>query len=795
MLGKNLGEWVIRWRWWIIPFTLLLVVAAASGARFLKFSTNYRVFFSEDNPQLMAFEALQDTYTKNDNILFVIAPEDGRVFTRETLAVIEELTRAAWQVPYSLRVDSLTNFQHTWAEEDDLVVEDLVENAARLSDERLARVKSIALNESLLINRLVSPAAHVAAVNVTINMPEKSITEVPEVAHFVRTMADDIQKKYPHVKIYLSGIGMLNNAFMEASMNDMATLVPIMYLVLILAMGLLLRNLTGTFSAVLVMGFSMFTAMGLGGWLGMFMTPISASAPTIILTLAVADSIHILVTLFQEMRQGKSKREAIVESLRINLQPIFLTSLTTAIGFLTLNFSDTPPFHHLGNLVAVGIMAAFFYSILFLPAIMAVLPVRVKAKPDGKLVFMDRFGDFVVAQRNRLFLGMLALIVLLVSLVPLNHLGENWVQYFDERYAFRTDTDFISENLSGIYTIQYSLEAGEEGGVSDPAYLEKLEEFALWYRQQPGVVHVSVLTDIMKRLNRNMHGDDPAYYRIPEDRDLAAQYLLLYEMSLPFGLDLNNQINLDKSATRFIANLEDLPTRDIRRLQVDADQWISKNLPVTMQATAASPAIMFVHITGRNIRSMLGGTAVALVLISGILMLALRSFKIGILSLVPNLAPAGMAFGLWGLLVGQVSMGTSIVAALSLGIVVDDTVHFMSKYLRARREHGMNAEDAVRYSFHTVGSALWVTTLVLMAGFMVLTLSGFSMNSEMGTLTTMTIALALMADFLFLPPLLMRLDKTDKIDKTREGQTVSGLSGAFAGNSAAVSALGKENLR
>ena len=180
-----------------------------------------------------------------------------------------------------------------------------MENAALLSSARLAQIKSIALKEPLLINRLVSPAAHVTAINITINMPEKSITEVPEVAHFVRGIADDIREKYPHVKVYLSGIAMLNNAFMEASQNDMASLIPIMYLVLMVAMGLLLRALTGTFSAVLVMGFSMLTAMGLGGWAGLFLTPISVSAPTIILTLAVADSIHILVTLYQEMRRGK----------------------------------------------------------------------------------------------------------------------------------------------------------------------------------------------------------------------------------------------------------------------------------------------------------------------------------------------------------------------------------------------------------------------------------------------------------------------------------------------------------
>ena len=758
MSGDRLGEWVIRFRWWIIVLTVIVVGAAASGGRFLDFANNYRIFFSDENPELLAFEALQDTYTKNDNVLFVLAPEDGRVFKGETLAAVEELTRLAWQVPYSLRVDSIANFQHTWADGDDLIVEDLVQDPIRLSDAELDRIKAIAFSEPILVNRLVSSSGHVTAVNVTINMPQKSLGEVPEVAQFVRNMADDFRKAHPQIRVYISGISMLNNAFMEASQNDMATLVPIMYLVLIVTMGILIRSFAGVFAAVLVMGFSMFTAMGLGGWMGILITPISASAPTIILTLAVADSIHILVTLIHEMRQGRTKREAIIESLRINLQPIFLTSITTAIGFLTMNFSEAPPFHDLGNLVAIGVMTAFVYSIFFLPAMLAVLPVRVRAGVNDRYALMDRLADFVVAHRRRLLWGMTGTIAFLIAMIPLNQLGEHWVRYFDERYAFRTDTDFISENLSGIYTMQYSLESGEEGGVSNPAYLKKLDAFAEWFRSQPEVVQVSSLTDIMKRLNRNLHGDDPAYYRVPEDRDLAAQYLLLYEMSLPFGLDLNNQINLDKSATRFMATLHDLTTRQILSLQTRGREWLQDNVPVVMQAPAASPAIMFSHIVRRNINSMLGGTAVALVLISFILILALRSMKIGLISLGPNLVPAGMAFGLWGLLVGEVSMGTSIVATMSLGIVVDDTVHFLSKYLRARREKGMDAPQAVRYAFHTVGTALWVTSLILIAGFAVFNFSGFALNSEMGVLTAIAIAFALAADFLFLPPLLMKID-------------------------------------
>ena len=269
-----------------------IAVAAGSGGRHLTFSNDYRYFFSKENPQLNAFEALQDTYTKNDNVLFVIAPKNGRVFTRETLAIIEELTEASWQVPYSIRVDSITNFQHTRAEEDDLIVEDLAQNAAStLTDDELAAIKTIALNEPLLVAPPhLHHSAHVTGVNVTINLPGKRLDEVPEVARFVRSMAEDIRSKYPDVDLYLTGMTMMNNQFPEASQQDMATLVPIMFLVILVVMWLLIRSVAGTIATTLVIAMSAMTAMGLAGWYGIPLTGPSVSAPTIILTLAVADS-------------------------------------------------------------------------------------------------------------------------------------------------------------------------------------------------------------------------------------------------------------------------------------------------------------------------------------------------------------------------------------------------------------------------------------------------------------------------------------------------------------------------
>lgn len=759
-LEKLLGPWVIHHRWWIIAVTLLLVVMTAGGMGTLYFTTNYRIFFSKDNPQLLAFDALENTYAKNDNVLFVLVPDDGNVFTNRTLSAVEELTRRAWQVPYSSRVDSITNFQHTEADGDELIVRDLVGDAGKLTQQELENIRKIATAEPLLVDRLVSPDGDVTGVNVTLQMPGiNQARETPEVVEHAREIASEIMQAYPGIDVRLTGIIMMNNAFAESSRNDIKSLVPVSFGLMILLLGLLVGSITGTACTLLVIAFSIIVAMGMGGYIGYPISPPSAIAPTIILTVAIANCVHILTSFLQNMRTGKQKDEAMVESLRLNLQPVFLASATTAIGFLMMNFSEVPPFRHLGNFVAMGVVASFVMSITLLPALVTLLPVKVKPTGYRRDRAMQKLGEFVVQNRRILLWGMAIIIIVLVTGLPRNQLNDIFVHYFDKSIKFRRDSDFTTENLTGIYNIEYSLQSGETGGISDPAFLEEVAAFSNWYERQPEVIHVNAITDVMKRLNRNLHNDDDSMYRLPADRELAAQYLLLYEMSLPYGLDLNNQINVDKSSTRMTVTLTTLSTNQLLDIEKRASDWLAENAPHIQSGVGSGTSIMFAHIGHRNIISMLIGTTVALFLISLLLVFALRSVKIGLVSLIPNLIPAALGFGLWGYFVGEIGLSLSVVTTMTLGIVIDDTVHFLSKYLRARREKYLSPFDAVRYAFETVGRALLITSVVLIAGFLVLALSSFELNSGMGLLTAIVIALALVADFLFLPPLLMKIEE------------------------------------
>lgn len=752
----SLAKLIIFLRWPVVIVAIAAAAFIATGAAKLEYSNNYRTFFSANNPELRNFEEFQATYIKSDNFLIVFEPTDGsEIFTNENLAAIGELTEKAWLLPYATRVDSITNFQYTYADGDELIVEDLVPAPGDSTPEELARQKSNALSEPLLNNQLITADGGVTAVNIVLTYPELSLSEVPEAVAAARALRTEILQSHPQFKIYLSGSSMLNNAFSEAIQTDFSTLIPLMIGIIIITTIIAVRSVSATFATLGVVILSTMVAMGWAGSVGIKLAGPSPSAVIVILTLAVADAIHVLMTMRVSMRAGMAKKEAIIESIRVNFLAVSITSLTTIVGFLALNFSDAPPFRDFGNISAVGILAAWVLSLTFLPAALAIVPVRVRTVDADKQVSALRgVANFIVAHNRVLLVFSSVATIALIAMIPRIELSDEFRKYFDKRIEFRADSDAVIEHL-GFYASEFSIKSGEAGGITDPDYLRKLDAFANWLRARDDVAHVYSIADIMKRLNKNLNADDPAFYRLPDDRELAAQYLLLFELSLPYGLDLNDRINIDKSSTRLTATLDgDVNTKSIRAFLKETEAWFAENAP-ELEGPATGPQIMFTFIAQRNVESMFLGTSIAIVAIAFIMMAALRSVPMGLLSMAPNGLPILAAFGAWALLVGTVGFSVAAVASLALGIVIDDTVHFLTKYMRARREKSLSAPDAIRYAFETVGAAIIFNTVILMAGFSVLTYSAFQINAELGLLTTLTIGLALAIDFLLLPGLLL----------------------------------------
>ncbi len=760
-VGRSLAERSIQLRWFLVPLTLLICGLIAMEAASLRFAGDYRVFFGPDNPDFVANENAQSTFGKPDNIAFVMIPRDGDIYTQETITAVHALTEAAWtQLPFVSRVDSLTNFQNTRGVEDDLFVEDLVVDPSTLDDEGLERIRRIASSEPLLNGFVVSTDGEATVVNSVVQLPRDIPNASSVVVQAARGIRDQILESHPDIDLHITGVASLSAAFEEAGVRDSSTLIPGVYAFIVVAMLLAFRSVSGVIGSVLIIFLSTLVGVGVGGLIGVELTPISLAAPTIILTVAVADAIHILTGIRSRMRAGSPKRNAIVEATALNFAPITVTSITTVVGFLTLNFSDSPPFHHLGNMSAAGIAAAWLLSLTFLPAILAILPTKFPdgARSKAKSKVMDRIAETVIAHPKAILATVLALCLGAITFLPTMVINDQWSSYFDERLEFRQAID-ASDPYFGSDAIEFILDPGAPGAVTEPAFLRTVGDFTSWLRARTDdVAHVFAVSDIMKRVNMNLNGDDPDFYRIPDDRAVASQYLLVYELSLPYGLDLNNRVDIERRSTRVTASMKDISTQETRELIADASAWFDAHGgPYTLEITGSK--VLFAFVAQRNIEAALDGTLYLVLAIVLILTLSFRSLTVGLASLIPNALPIVTAFGIWAILVGVVGFSVAAVGAVAVGLVVDFTVHFLSKYFRARQQDRASVADAVRYAFRTAGAAIFLTTVILATGFAVLVTSSFKLNADLGLLTATAVVLAMLVNLLLVPALFLTVGK------------------------------------
>ncbi|WP_334029903.1 efflux RND transporter permease subunit [Alteromonas sp. P256] len=733
-----------------LVFTLLVMALALIGAQNLYFRGDYKVFFEESDPQRMAFEEMQNVFNKTENVAFMIVPKSNDVFNQDTLNLAYDITEAAWQLPLSTRVESITNYQHTYDLDGDLIVEDLLFEKLQNSEE-VAQIEKVVDSTPEILGRLVSKNKEALVVDTTIQLPEGDQTKaVIEIATAAKAIKAEMLERYPGHEIYLTGMVIMNDAFAVAAQSDAETLIPAMFLLIFVSIAIIVRSVWSAVFTMAVVIASIAITVGLTGWVGIYLSTATVNAPTMITTLAVADCIHIIVGVKYFLSKGFSAHNAIEQSVKVNKKPIFITSVTTAIGFLMLNFSAVPVLAHLGNMTALGVMLACVFSLTVLPSMLVLKPLSSGSAINNTLFV--RWGAFVVKNHKVLLVFSLSTIVIISAFAMNNRLNDVAVKYFDERSTFRQAVDVNEKIFGGMSNIDFVLYTDTPYGITKNDFLSDVALFSEWLTKREEVNHVLTFTDTLKRLNKNMNGDDEAFHVIPGDSELASQYLLLYEMSLPFGLDLGNQLDIDKSALRVIAVIENLGSNEITQLEKDAKDFFN-SLDNKYRIEAASPPLMFAHIGERNMKNMVWGSVLALALISGLILFALKSIKLGAASLVTNLLPAAIGFGVWGMVSGEINMALSVVISMTMGIIVDDTVHFLSKYQTARKEN-KSAHESVIFAFSSVGMALTTTTIVLTLGFAVLASSSFMLNAHMGILTIIIIVAALIVDFIFLPALL-----------------------------------------
>lgn len=771
MPERNLAQVVVSHPRAILGAALLWIAMAAAGLQYIAMSPDLRVFFSDENPDKLALDAFEETFVREDSGIIAVAPKSGEVFTPETIRAVHEVVERAWYLPYVRRIDSVVTFQDSRAEGDAVLVGDLLPDPLEATQAELDTARARALQRPEIVGSLLNPDASITQVRILFMLPGLDLrNEAPEAYRAMLALEQEIEDAFPQIEILVSGTAAMNASFTLAARKDLKTLLPAMVFVTILILGLSLRSVRGAAIALSVSLVSALSGISALCWAGVPLNTATVMAPLIILTLSVAGVTHLLsatggATESLGATDQTARQAAIAEALHRLAPSITLSLITTIIGFLALNFSISPPFWQLGNAVAAGLLVALVLILTLVPALVVIWPPRsVGAKRHNR--GLTTLARWTLSHRWAVVLVSALTVGAIVPGIARLQFEDDFVAYFDHSFQFRRDTDRIEENLTGLRTLEYPFDAGQPEGVYDPAFLKQADGFVAWARKQQNVASVQSVTDTIKQLSMNMNDDSAVAYRLPDDRAKAAQYVLLYEMSLGYGMDLSDRLSLDKSALRVTVVLQNVTTADTRHFEEKAAYWIAANAPL-LRAAPTGIAHVFTLIAFRDAKAMVMGTLLALVLVSVAMVVLLRNPRLALISLVPNLLPAVLAFGLWGFISGQVTLAISVVAAMTFGIVVDDTIHMMMAFNRNRRA-GKSNEAASIAAVSEVGRPVIITSLSLMAGFLVMSFSGFALNSDMALLTACTVGFAVLADLFLLPVLLSTLVWRDQRISTKQ---------------------------
>lgn len=737
-----------------VLLSLLICAPFFWGLGNFKINPSPREFMGEDSALMKELTALEEEYVDDMNILLMIKPRSGDIFTNETLSAIHKITQAAWRLPSVSRVDSITNFQHLSADGDDLVVADLVEAPGELSADELSRVRDIALAEPRLVDLFVSKNGHATSINMLSNVDLTDPAYLQSVIAGLDDIVDEVAREHPDIEVYQSGYVVMTNHWTIAAGLDMQRVFVALFLIVIVGLVYFFRGVRAMAAVMLTASLSVVTGLGFLGLLGLQLNPASMLATLMVLVLGLADGIHIGKSARRLLAEGKDYQDALIEAVSSNFTPVALTSITTAIGFLSFNFGvDYEGVRIMGNYVAFGVMMAFVLSVTLLPALLCWCNLQPE-KPGQTEPLHTRLADLVVRYRNGLLVIYVPLLVIGTACIGLNHIGEQITRYLRDDYIFTVHLDAVQEQLTGATTMVYNFHSASPDGVSDPEFLKKVEKFADYAKTIPEVRHVGSFTDTMKQLNKSMHGDDHDYYRLPSDRESAAQYILLYELSLPYGLDLTNAINMEKSGTRVVLTTNDMSSPRALEVVAEVETWLTRNIP-EFNPAANSNTLTPLFSIAPVVEAMVINGITALLIIGTMLLFTFRSFYAGLICVITLLSPILVTYGIWGVFRGEIGLAGSLTICMVIGISVDFSVHFVSKFVYALRQLGCSVEDAVRYAYKLVTAPIVTSTVILGGGFAMLSFSIFQFNIVMGQITSLCIFLAALSALLLLPSVLL----------------------------------------
>jgi hypothetical protein len=776
-------------------FVMFMVFAAlTSMVAELSIDTSTEEMLHREDPARIKYDEFKSQFGNTSLILIMITPPD--LFEPSFIDKLNRFHKALEdEVPYIDEVTSLMNIRSTRGEGDTIHVDGLLEGWPKKAYD-LEAIKTIAENIPLYTNHILSrdhkstaiilrtdasaddPTRNkeneddmldvsiagedvISSETVPVTVPEALS---PDENALVFDAVNRLIKRHENddFQIAFTGGPVVVDVFNRTTDKDMKRFSGLTTFVIVLFLVILFRRFTGVILPLIVVNMSMFSTLGLMALTGTPISMMTTVIPSFLVAVGIADSVHVLAIFYRKYQEGESKEEAISYAMGHSGFAIAMTSLTTSAGLLSFSFAEICTIADMGIYAAAGVALALLYTVVVLPALVAVVPViRKKTKAGtGKIPFMDRillwFARFSTSHPIKIVIS--SLICFVVSMVYIYQLefSSNLLTYFPQTHEVRQDLNQVEEKFEGSITVEIIVDTKKEDGLQDPGILNSLErlshEIAEIKNDDIHVGKVFSIVDVVKETNQALHGNNPDYYSIPQDRDQVAQELLLFQNSKPEDLEKITDSRLSKARVTINTKWTDSVIYEdfVEYLEMVFEREFQGRADVTVTGLSA----LLARTIPAALHSMTQSYYIAFCIITLLMLVLVGDIKLGILSMAPNLLPIIMVMGLISAIGFNLDINTLFIGSIAIGLVVDDTIHFMYNFKKYYDITG-NSVLSVEKTLLGTGRALFITSVVLAANFFVITTATLNHSIRFGLFTGIVVLLALLADFVLAPALMV----------------------------------------
>ncbi len=781
---ETFGHLVYKWRWAALLFMLSVSAVLALQMPRLTMATSNESFLRSDDPILLAYNSFRDQFGRDELIIIAIQPPDvfDLKFLKKLKALHEDIEV---NVPHVNEITSLVNARNTRGEGELLIVEDLLEKWPRNKDDLMVLKKRV-MSNALYLNRIISEDGRFTTIIIqtnsfsdqdsdldvtlgfddaekpSINKQEDEPAFLTEKENTAVVMAvSKIVNRYQadDFRLYLAGSPVVTTMVKVSMKKDMQLFIILAVITIGLCLFLMFRRLSGVVLPLLIVLLTLISTLGFMALTGVPVTTLTMVLPSFILAVGVGDSVHILAIFYRHLQKTGKKKDSIIHAMGHSGLAIVMTSLTTAAGLASFATAEVASVADLGAFAGVGVMLALFYSIILVPALIAIIPIKAKSRPQAYRPILDRLLDSITAfstghPRAIVTVSAALILISLIAAAQLNF-SHDVLKWLPEKSPVRIATQKINDELKGSVTLEVILDTGRKNGLYDPVILKKLdrlsEEIERIELENLFVGKASSVADILKEIHQALNENRPEFYSIPDNPKLIPQEFLLFENS--GSDDLEDVIDSHFQIARFTIKVPWLDALKYAPFLKDIEARFRAAFGKDANVTITGLMTLFCRALTAAIHSMGKSYAIAGGVITIMMILLIGNLRIGLISMVPNLAPIIVIIGVMGLCGLPLDMFTMLIGSIAIGIVVDDTVHFMHNFRRYYHETA-DVTEAVRQTLHTTGRAMLVTSVILSIGFFVLMFASMNNVFYFGMLTGITIFLALSADFLLAPALL-----------------------------------------